>query len=141
MAPASTAAGDSTSPDAPLIMELHRLAMLVYLDRASENLLNKRTKTQQLIDKAFAIFARLDRCVPQFPVFVLGCEARSDEQRAAVLGLISRTEADASSRSFNYARSLVQAVWAQDDLAEGEIRYWDKLTYVISCCKIVPTFV
>ncbi|OIW26875.1 hypothetical protein CONLIGDRAFT_620932 [Coniochaeta ligniaria NRRL 30616] len=127
------------SPDTPLILELYQLAMLVYINRANPKL-NPASKTQKQIERGFEIFAQLRSCDRQFPIFILGCEARSDEQRAVVLDLISRTEKGVSSRSFNYGRVLVQSVWAQDDLASGEIDYLDKLSYVISCCKIVPTF-
>ncbi|KAK4151562.1 fungal-specific transcription factor domain-containing protein [Chaetomidium leptoderma] len=132
--------------DASLGMELYRLAMLVYLSRASDsttNLRNQSTRrTQQHIDQAFAILARLGSCDRQFPVFILGCEARSDDQRAVVLDLISRTEKGHSSRSLNLVRLLLQAIWAQDELGiKGDMNYWDKLSYIISCCKILPAFV
>lgn len=115
--------------------------MLVYLSRAHPKL-NPTSKTQQHIDRGFEILGQLDVCDRQFPVFVLGCEARTDERRAAVLDLVARTERRAASRSFNYCGALVRAVWAQDDLADGgEIGYLDKLSCVMSCCRIVPTFV
>ncbi|KAI0879962.1 fungal-specific transcription factor domain-containing protein [Annulohypoxylon maeteangense] len=129
------------STDASLMIELYQLAMLVYLNRASENLLSQTTKTQHQIDKAFSIFSQLDSCDRQFPIFILGCEARGDDQRAIILDLITKTEKKASSRSFNYVKILLQAIWAQDDLANGHINYCDKLNYVISCCAIVPSFV
>ncbi|KAK4038361.1 fungal-specific transcription factor domain-containing protein [Parachaetomium inaequale] len=127
--------------DASLVMELYRLAMLVYLSRASENLRNPSARTQQHIDKAFAMLARLGSCDRQFPVFVLGCEARSDDQRAVVLDLIARTEKGSASRSFNLVRLLLQASWAQDELGKGGMDYWDKLNCIVSCCKILPAFV
>ncbi|KAK4233439.1 fungal-specific transcription factor domain-containing protein [Achaetomium macrosporum] len=135
----ATTADDSA--DTPLLTELYQLAMLVYLNRATENLLNQWPRTQRQIDRAFAILAQLDSCDRQFPVFILGCEAKSDEQRAVVLDLTDRAEKGVSSRSFNHVRRLLQAIWAQDDLAEGDINYWDKLSYVIGCCRIMPTFV
>ncbi|KAH8904639.1 hypothetical protein BR93DRAFT_980391 [Coniochaeta sp. PMI_546] len=127
-------------PDMPLMLELYRLGMLVYLNRANPKL-SPSSRTQEHVDRGFEIFTQLRSCDRQFPIFVLGCEARSDEQRAVVLDLICRTERGVSSRSFNYCRILLQSVWAQDDLAGGELDYMDKLSYVISCCKIVPTFV
>ncbi|KXX75786.1 hypothetical protein MMYC01_207443 [Madurella mycetomatis] len=136
---ATSADGDAA--DSPLIMELYRLSMLVYLNRASGNLLNQSSKTQNAIDKAFSILSVLGSCERQFPVFILGCEARSDDQRAVVLDLVSRTERNVSSRSFNYVRLLLQAIWAQDDLGNGNTNYWDRLSYVISCCRIMPPFV
>ncbi|KAI1470390.1 fungal-specific transcription factor domain-containing protein [Daldinia caldariorum] len=132
-------ANDTT--DAPLVMELYQLATLVYLNRASDNVLNQTSRIQQHIDRAFTLFSQLEYCVRQFPIFVLGCEARRDDQRAAVLDLISRSEKHESSRSFNHVKLLIQAIWAQDDLANGEINYWDKVSYIISRCSILPTFV
>jgi hypothetical protein len=127
--------------DASSVMELYRLAMLVYLNRASDNLLNQSTRTQQHVDEAFALLARLGACDRQFPVFILGCEAQSDDQRAVVLDVIARTEKGDSSRSLNLVRMLLQAVWAQDELGKGSMKYWDKLSWIISCSKILPTFV
>lgn len=128
-------------PETLLMLELYQLAMLVYLNRASGDLLNQSARTKQYIEKAFTIFPLLASCDRQFPVFVLGCEARTDEQRAVVLDLISRTEFRDASRSFNYVRLLTQAIWAQDDLADGDMDYVDKLSRVITRCSIVPTFV
>jgi hypothetical protein len=128
------------SADTPLVMELYRLAILVYLNRASDNLRGQSTRTQQHIDKGFTILARLGSCDRQFPVFILGCEARSDDQRALVLDLISRTENSNSSRSFNLVRALLQASWAQDELGKGDLKYCDGMGYIMSCCKILPSF-
>lgn len=127
--------------DTALVVEVYRLAMLVYLHRVTESSRSQWSKTQQYIDRAYEILAQLRSCDRQLPVFILGCEARTDEQRAVVLDLIARTEKGVSSRSFNYARELIKAVWVQDDLANREFKYWDKLSYVLSCCKNLPTFV
>ncbi|KAI1497640.1 fungal-specific transcription factor domain-containing protein [Biscogniauxia marginata] len=133
---------DDISDDAKLVMRLYQLAMLVYLDRSSYSLIDQPIRTQQHIDKAFAIFPRLSSCKQQFPIHVIGCEARTDEQRAVVLDVISRTEKTSSSRSFNYCKRTLQAVWVQDDLAYGDnISYRDTLTSVMSHCVIVPSFV
>ncbi|KAI1370111.1 fungal-specific transcription factor domain-containing protein [Hypoxylon crocopeplum] len=123
------------------IVELYRLALLVYLHRVSGNLLDQQSGTQQQIDQAFAIFSKLNSCERQFPVFVFGCEARTDDQRAIILELIFRTEKNISSRSLLHVKLLLQAIWAQDDLADQELHYWDKLSCMISLCAIVPTFV
>ncbi|KAF2819389.1 hypothetical protein CC86DRAFT_431983 [Ophiobolus disseminans] len=129
------------SDDATLVMYLYQLAMLVFLNRSTEGVIDQPVRTQQYIDKACAIFPRLRFCKQQFPIHVIGCEARTDEQRAVILDVISRTEKMSSSRSFNYCKRILQAVWAQDDLREGNnISYHDRLTSVISHCVIVPSF-
>lgn len=127
--------------DASLAAELYRLAMLVYLDQASGNALKQTARTKDRVDRAFALMGQLRTCPRQFPIFIFGCEARTEDQRAAVLDLIARSEQDPSSRSFVHAKLLMQAVWAQDDLAERELNYFDKISYVVSCCKIMPIFV
>ncbi|KAI1758517.1 fungal-specific transcription factor domain-containing protein [Hypoxylon sp. FL1150] len=137
--PVPAAAGNGSEPAS--VVELYQLALLVYLHRLSGKVLDEPVRTQQRVDKAFAIFPQMESCERQFPVFVLGCEARTDEQRAVILDLIARTEKNVSSRSFLYVRLMLQAVWAQDDLADRELQYWDKLSSIISCASILPTFV
>jgi len=128
---------------AHMIEELYQLAVLVYLNRASDNLLNQWSRTQKQIDRAFAMLARLKSCDRQFPVFIFGAEARTDERRAIILDLIMRTtKGSVSSRSYNHTRLLLQAMWAQDDLADGgEIKYFERMSNMITLCAIMPTFV
>ncbi|KAK8017084.1 hypothetical protein PG993_015273 [Apiospora rasikravindrae] len=123
-------------------LELYRLAMLIYLNRASENALNQATKTQQRVDQGVSILSRLRFCDQQFPVFIMGCEARSDGEREAVLGLIQRTEEHGTCREFNHVRLLLGSLWAQNDLAFGrDLKYWDQLSDAMSRCVVLPTFV
>jgi hypothetical protein len=135
------------SPDFAVVVELFQLAALVYLHRANANVLDAAARTQQYVDRAFVLFAQLPTCSRQFPLFILGSEARTDEQRAVVLDLMERTSRSASSRSLNHVRILLNAVWAQDDLAESEwgkgseVGYWEKISGVISACSIVPSLV
>ncbi|KAI8631726.1 fungal-specific transcription factor domain-containing protein [Xylariaceae sp. FL1651] len=129
---------------AAAVDELYQLAALVYLDRISGAFLNQPLRTQQHIDKAFVILSQLGSCERQFPVFILGCEARTDSQRAIVLDLVSRTERNIASRSFIYVKLLIQAIWAQDDLVDlqnGELDYQSKLSSTMSRCAIPPSFV
>lgn len=123
-----------------LSLELYKIAMLVYLNRVTKGQLKQIVDLQTQIDRAFEILAKLDTCERQFPIFVLGCEAQCDIQRAVVLDVISRTMDSASSRSLNHARLLLQALWAHDDLSDGKTQYWGKISYVISCCTIMPSF-
>lgn len=123
------------------IVELYRLAALVYVNRVSEDLLDQAAQIQKYTEQGFLLLSKLAACERQFPIFVLGCEARTDEQRAIIMGLISRTEKRVTSRSFNHVTVLLHAVWAQDDLADVQINYWNKLTSVISRCVIVPSLV
>ncbi|KAL6238510.1 hypothetical protein BDW75DRAFT_247235 [Aspergillus navahoensis] len=130
-------------PDTPdPTLELFRLAILVYFNRMTASTLEPRLTTQARIQSALAIFATLDSCPRQFPLFIIGCEARTDEERYTVLELINRTEKTASSRSLVILSALIKAVWVQDDLAgDRELGYREKITAVISACSLLPTFV
>ncbi|KAI2628136.1 fungal-specific transcription factor domain-containing protein [Hypomontagnella submonticulosa] len=134
------AATNNNSVNTALTAELYKLAMLVYLNRATSNVLNQAPRTQQQIDEAFTILSQMDSCPRQFPVFIIGCEARTDTQRVTVLDLMDRTEKIVASRSFNYVRILMEGIWTQDDLANGDINYGDKLSSVFKRCSILPTF-
>ncbi|PYH88132.1 hypothetical protein BO71DRAFT_392147 [Aspergillus ellipticus CBS 707.79] len=138
---ASPGTPSKDGPGTTMAVELFQSAMLVYLNRASGNLLELASETEQRIEKVFAILSKLASCERQFPLFILGCQARTDGERCTVLDLIARTEKMASSRSLFLVKSMIQAIWVQDDLANGAINYVDKLSAVMSCCAIMPTFV
>lgn len=133
---------NEVSNEASLVMQLYQLSMLLYLNRGSGGLIGQPTRMQQHINTAFTILPRLSCCKQQFPVHVIGSEARTDEQRAVVLDLISRTEKLSSSRSFNYCARILQALWVQDDLAyTNDISYRDKLTLIMGQCVVLPTYI
>ena len=130
------------SDNMTLVMKLYQLAMLLYLNRSSEGLIDQPIRTRQQIDQAFAILPQLSFCKQQFPVYIIGCESRTDEQRAEILDVILRTEKLSSSRSFNHCKRLLQASWAQDDLAGwNNISYRSKLSSTMGLAEIVPAFV
>ncbi|OJI99085.1 hypothetical protein ASPVEDRAFT_80712 [Aspergillus versicolor CBS 583.65] len=131
----------SGSVAADPVLELFYIAMVVYLNRATGNLLEPETKTQQRISRAFTMLASMKLCERQFPLFILGCEARTDEDRRMVLDLVDRTDQAVSSRWMFLTRAFIKKVWVQDDLADGELDYMDKLSAIMSTCKILPPLV
>ena len=138
----STELPESTQKDAKAVLslEVYKIAVLIYLNRVTGGQLKQTVDMQTHIDRGFEILAKLDTCERQFPIFVVGCEAQSDVQRAIILDIMSRTQDSATSRSLNHARLLLQALWTQDDLSGGKTQYWSKISYVISCCTIMPSF-
>lgn len=126
-------------------MELFKLAVAIYLDRASGAVLNQAARTQTHLDRAFSLFAQVEFCPRQFPVFVIGCEAWTDGQRATILELISRTNNQPSSRSLSYVKAILQAIWAQNDLAHGDakmvVKYRDRIRHAFGLCSNLPVLV
>lgn len=58
-----------------------------------------------------------------------------------MLKLLDRTKNDPSSRSLFHVEALVKAGWTQDDLAEGALDYWEKVSTLVSVCSTMPSFV
>jgi hypothetical protein len=130
-------------PDTPdPTFELFYLSIFVYFNRMTAYALEPRSTNQTRIQRALTIFATLDSCPRQFPLLIIGCEARTDDDRCTVLELIDRTEKTASSRSVDILSALIKAVWVQDDLAgDRELNYREKMTALISVCSLMPMFV
>ncbi|KPM37602.1 hypothetical protein AK830_g8974 [Neonectria ditissima] len=124
-----------------VVSELHRLATLTYLERASGNEYPESHKVANWTNKAFRILSKLKACRWLFPLLIFGSEAHSDERRKLLLDLMSRTEKETRGRSVECIRSLVESIWVQDDLAVGELVYVNKLEAVLSSYSLLPVFV
>lgn len=131
-------------PKTDAMDEVFELATLVYLNRIlGPSFDDQPLRTQQRIEKSFDVLSRMSSCERQFPVFVLGCEARTDGQRGIILDLVSKTEGSVASRSFKHVKLLLEAIWAQDDLSNGqhgELSYCDRLSSTMSRCTDPPCF-
>ncbi|QMW32358.1 hypothetical protein G4B84_007789, partial [Aspergillus flavus NRRL3357] len=130
-------------PDTPhrTTLELFRLSMLIWLNRMTGATLEPQSTTDARVQRALHILSDLKTCPRQLPLFIIGCEARTDEDRCVILELMNRTEASASSRSMFIVKALTEAVWKQDDLAgERELGYREKITAIVSVCSLLPTF-
>ena len=130
----------STTIDDSRSQELFQLALLVYLERVAGGTPKESANMRERLKRAFCIFSGMGTMQRQFPLLILGCEARTDEERMVVLDLIARTEEHTSVRSLESVKSIIQSLWAQDDLAEREIDYGDKMTAVVSSSFILPSF-
>lgn len=122
-------------------VELCQLAALVYLERVAGIFFEEKSKTTQRIERAFTIFSCLEFCKWPFPLLIFACEAWSDDQRITVLDLIDRIQKNNPLRSLDFVKSMIQSIWIQDDLADQEIGYMDRLSVVLSSRESFPAFV
>ncbi|KAL5001868.1 hypothetical protein BDV10DRAFT_191872 [Aspergillus recurvatus] len=67
--------------------------------------------TENRIQNAFTTSAQIIMCERQFPLFILGCEARTEHERSTILDLNTRTEEQASFRSLYLLRKIIEAIW------------------------------
>jgi Fungal specific transcription factor domain len=124
------------------VLELFRLATLVYLERASKNFSGQSSKLDQWTEDAFTILTQLNVCQYPFPLFIFGCEARTDSRRIGILDLISKTEEHLHLRNVQEVGELIQSVWVQEDLeVNGEVGFIRMLNLVLSSSDVVPGFV
>lgn len=107
--------------DDELTTQLYQLATLIFLHRSFEGILDQPARTQAHLDKAFGLLPHIQACRQQFPILVIGCEARTDEQRAAVLDLIERTEYSSCYSSYSSSSSSsLSAAYSGYGSAYGE---------------------
>ena len=122
-------------------LELFQLTLLVYLERASGRSSGQSGKLRLRINKAFTIFSQLGTCQRRFPLLILGCEAQTDEERIVLLDLVTRTEENSSVRNFRSMKDILQSLWAQDDLAEKNLGYSEKIKAVLNSSEILLSFI
>ncbi|KAH7400839.1 fungal-specific transcription factor domain-containing protein [Phaeosphaeria sp. MPI-PUGE-AT-0046c] len=121
------------------LLELARLAGLIYLERVSRNLSGPSAKIESWTRRALSILSGLDSCPCPMALFFIGCEAVRDEDRMIILNIYAKMEARPHLRHSLEVRSLIQTAWNQQDLAEdGALDYVHKLNLVMSCRDVVP---
>lgn len=124
------------------LLQLTRLAGLIYLERLSNNFSGRSTKLNAWVQQAVSIFAQMETCLAPFALFVIGCELDNDEDRIIVLCLFARMEQRPHLRSMTETRSLIQTAWNQQDLAgEEQMGYVHKLNLVISSRDVMPSLI
>ncbi|OIW26431.1 hypothetical protein CONLIGDRAFT_671996 [Coniochaeta ligniaria NRRL 30616] len=137
-----SSAGPKTGVE--LAVEIYQIATQIYLVRASQSSWESSTGLDALIDRAFAIPLVSCECSHFFPLFIVACEARTDEQRATILSLIGKAETSMRGRNMEWLRGVVQSVWVQQDLhADGDllVDYLGMISTVISSSNALPSFV
>ncbi|EHK47828.1 hypothetical protein TRIATDRAFT_291123 [Trichoderma atroviride IMI 206040] len=123
-------------------IELFKLAALIYLQRASRNFSGKSPQIDGMVDRAHILLDDLGSFNPTFPLLIIGCEARTDEQRMRILKQVERAMKTSSLRSLRELQSILQHIWVQDDLAvDYELDYLNRLDAVITSYQIMPSFV
>lgn len=123
-------------------MELFKPAALIYLKRASRNFSGTSLQIDAMVERAYILLDSLETFNPTFPLLIIGCEARTDEQRIRILEYIEKEMKTSSLRSLHGLQNILQQIWVQDDLAvDYELDYLNRLDAVISSYRIMPSFV
>ncbi len=122
-------------------MELFKLAALIYLKRASRDFSGTSPQIDTMVERAYVLLDDLQTFNPAFPLLIIGCEARTDDQRIRILEHIEKAMKTSSLRSLYELQNILQQIWVQDDLAvDYELDYLNRLDAVISSRRIMPSF-
>lgn len=124
------------------LLELTRLAAMIYLERVSRNFSGQSHQLKRWTQQALSIISRLDCYAYPFPMFVVGCETCSDEDRIVMLDFYARVEMKSRLPHLRQIKSLLQTAWNQQDLQEdANLEYIAKINLVMSTRDIVPCFI
>jgi hypothetical protein len=125
----------------PNITRLYQLSAQIYLEYASSERRSQSERVRRWLDEAFDRLGRLSTWPCPLPLFILGCEAESDERRLTIMEVVDRTEKDCRVRHLGCLRNLLRVSWTQDDLAPGNINYIDRLNRMMSLSDMAPMLV
>jgi hypothetical protein len=81
-----------------------------------------------------------------WPLFVIGIEAHTDEQRLKISELLARGLRRRDTGCLRSVQRMVEAWWVQDDLCEDgdegdeDARYLRKMDAMVSAHRVIPMF-
>ncbi|KAI0150262.1 fungal-specific transcription factor domain-containing protein [Xylariaceae sp. FL1272] len=134
----------SKDTELPISVQLYQTATLVYLVRASQDPDEPIANLDSVVAGAFAGPIKAQFCDHLFPLFILACEAHTDEQRTAILNLLNRTEKVDHVRSLLNLKAQIQSFWVQRDLyADSDlvVDYLALMKTVVSSDTTLPSYV
>jgi hypothetical protein len=129
-----------------MLTDLHRLATLLYLNRAVHHISSTSHHHRTLTRTAISLLTLMGTCHAAWPLFIIACEAADDASRLAVLAVFEQTRRakKTTRRRTSHVRlmqQLAEAVWKQRDLdEEGTVEYLAILDAVIGGTPFVPLF-
>lgn len=138
------AVSTSFGADDAVAVQVYQMAARIYFLRPSQSSWNLSRNMDSMIDTVFAGPLPGYACGHFFPMFIVTCEARTDERRSAILNLLDRTQRNARIRGVEGLRHTIQSIWVQQDLhADSDllVNYLGMMSAVISSSNAPSSFV
>ena len=96
---------------------LYHIAAQLYLQRVGRGIGKDDDNVQRLLDAAFGVLRELTRCRRPWPLFVIGVEARDEEERHLVMACMACVAGQPPlPKNMVLIQRLIQAAWTQLDL-------------------------
>lgn len=96
--------------------EIYRIAALIFLERACRRRPRCAPEVERLVEAGLTVLPRLKVCAVTWPLFIIACEAETDEQRAIVLASFETSRKFRKAGNISWIQKLTEVVWKQDDL-------------------------
>lgn len=102
--------------DDAIATQVYQTAARIYFARAAQSSWKLSTTMSWVLDNIFAGPLPGHACGYFFNLFILACEARTDEQRTAIQEMLEMTKRNAKIRGVDALRNTMQSIWVQQDL-------------------------
>uniref|UniRef100_A0A8H7K6I6 Uncharacterized protein n=1 Tax=Bionectria ochroleuca TaxID=29856 RepID=A0A8H7K6I6_BIOOC len=133
---------DETSSSLHVTTQLHCIAALIYMNRATLGYDGTEPSHQTLVQKGLEVLSSIVPCETPWALFIIGCEVRSDLPRLVILEIISRSKRESRTGHLDVVKGLVEAVWNYDDLdPDARLDYNKKLLSIVREAPWMPPFV
>ncbi|CAK1356362.1 unnamed protein product [Cercospora beticola] len=108
--------------------ELYRLATLLYLLRVVP-VHGDEVQRSAYLDQAFMALEQLRVATSPWPVFIIACESRTEEQRMKILDVLDCMDSARNVGNVRIVRNIIQTIWRQQDLRgsadmTGPVPWW-----------------
>lgn len=122
--------------------EFYHVAALIYFRRQILRVSSLSRLIQALVESALRLIAAMEICTSPWPLFVVACEVRNDEQRLQILRTYKEMEVTRRIDNIGVTRTIVEALWKQQDLALDEnSRASIDWRAMVSMDEMAPSFI
>ncbi|KAH6867429.1 hypothetical protein B0T10DRAFT_524430 [Thelonectria olida] len=139
LVPLSSGNGLENVPWIQMVTVLHCLATLIWMNRSVMGYDGTEGSHQALVNRGLEILDKIEICECPWPMFIIACEAKRDEQRGLILEIISRTRNKSGTGHLDVVHALIEAVWSFDELdVDLKSDYNVKLRRIIQTAHWIP---
>jgi hypothetical protein len=121
------------------VKEFFVLATLIYFERRSRHMAGHSSKVNAWVEEAFQVMKRIDHCNLPFPIFIIGLQLQTDDdKRQQLLELIDRSMKASNIYRLTPLRELLTTLWVQQDLNYDTDGYGITPCRILELCSCVP---
>lgn len=122
------------------IAELFRLAAIIYLLRMAKGESETSKCLASAMDQALHILNEIEYCDRPWPLFIIGLESRTEEQRSRMVQVLESSVKRRPLGSMTLVKRMVPDAWTQQDLRELPMEPFTLYDMIIGRNRVTPCF-